>query len=439
MTAGRGIANPAAAAANHPVRPAGYNGRTTPGEPPMPATTPGWDDDDRIGVPTAGRAATLPRPPESAAFEPHVELREGETELGRPPQVPAALDLLSDADRTRLRQLDEEQAAKDLAEAERFLATDPSGLGWLGWLGTPLVLAFLVGSVGLTGLFAFNQVLALLANLAVQPVWVQYVGYGGLGLFGACILFAFARFAYFYARLRRNQQLQIKGLEELARRTRLRWLAAAKTTEAREQLETYLRNYPLDTEKDRKALLAVALTDEAQARLRAVREQLLDPAKFASSVQWFARFHDAFQAELDAAAETRVKHWGSRIWVVTALAPNAVVDTGATLFYAVSMLTDLCRLYNVRAGGTGTGVLLGRVFFNAYLAGQGTEWEKLVEDQYDQMFHEALGVVGVGVGSNLAGKVLGKVGARATTGYLNRVLLVRLGRYATRLLRPVAK
>jgi hypothetical protein len=115
------------------------------------------------------------------------------------------------------------------------------------------------------------------------------------------------------------------------------------------------------------------------------------------------------------------------------------VDTGATLFYAVSMLTDLCRLYNVRAGGTGTGVLLGRVFFNAYLAGQGTEWEKLVEDQYDQMFHEALGVVGVGVGSNLAGKVMGKVGARATTGYLNRVLLVRLGRYATRLLRPVAR
>ena len=38
-----------------------------------------------------------------------------------------------------------------------------------------------------------------------------------------------------------------------------------------------------------------------------------------------------------------------------------------------------------------------------------------------------------------AGKVLGKVGARATTGYLNRVLLIRLGRYSARLLRPVAK
>jgi putative membrane protein len=230
----------------------------------------------------------------------------------------------------------------------------------------------------------------------------------------------------------------VKGIEELARRTRLRWLAAAKTTEAREQLERYLREYPLDSQKDRQALLAAGLTDEAQARLKAVREQLLDPEKFASSDQWFTRFRDEFQAELDVAAEARVKYWASRIWVVTAVAPNAVVDTGATLFYAVSMLTDLCRVYQVRAGRTGTGVLLGRVFFNAYLAGQGAEWEKVVEDQYDQLFHDALNVVGVGVGSNLAGKVLGKVGARATTGYLNRVLLVRLGRYTARLLRPGA-
>ena len=58
---------------------------------------------------------------------------------------------------------------------------------------------------------------------------------------------------------------------------------------------------------------------------------------------------------------------------------------------------------------------------------------------YDQLFHEAMNVVGVGVGSNFAGKILGKVGARATTGYLNRVLLIRLGRYSIRLLQPVSK
>jgi len=409
----------------------------------MPSGQPaGWDDDDaRIGVPTAGRTAAppLPHADTGPAPDPALELREGETELGRPPQVPDALALLSDRDRARLRQMEEEQAAHELAEAELLIAADPTGLGWLGWFGTPLAFAFLVGSAGLAGLFVANQVLSVLAALAAQPPWAQYVGYAGLALFGGCVVYAFLRFAYLYSTLRRNRQVQTRGLAELARRTRLRWLAFAKSAEAKAQLEGYLRAYPLDTEKDRRLLLNAGVADEVQGRLRAVRAELLDPARFASSDQWFARFRDDFQGDLDAVADARVKYWASRIWVVTAVAPNAMVDSGATLFYTFSLLTDLCRVYNLRAGRAGTAVLLGRVFFNAYLAGQGAEWEKVVEDQYDQLFHDALGVVGVGVGSNVAGKVLGKVGARATTGYLNRVLVIRLGRYAARLLRPVAR
>ena len=401
-------------------------------------------DDARIGVPTASRAGTGGLTPPARQDSPPVrpediELREGETELGRPPQVPAGLALLSDADRTRLRQMEEEQAARELAEAELLIASDPSGLAWLGWFGSPLAFAFLIGMAGLAGLFVFNQVTSVLAQLATQPEWAQYAGYGGLILLGGCVLFAFLRLAYLYATLRRSRQIRIKGLEELSRRTRLRWLAFAKSAEAKEQLERYLREFPLHAEKERKTLRNLGVTDEMQTRLRLVRDELLDPARFSSSDQWFARFRDGFQGELDTAAEDRVKYWASRIWVVTAVAPNALVDSGATLFYTFSMLADLCQVYNLRVGRTGTAVLLGRVFFNAYLAGQGAEWEKVVEDQYDQLFHEAMNVVGVGVGSNLAGKVLGKVGARATTGYLNRVLVIRLGRYAVRLLRPVAK
>jgi len=398
-----------------------------------------WDDDARIGVPVAGRRVVAEPAPRSwvPSHDPDLELREGETELGRPPQVPAALTLLSEADRTRLREMDEEHAAKELPEAEMLLAADPSGFGWLKWFGTPLALALLTGSAGLAGLFVFNQVLSVLNALAAQPAWAQYTGYAGLALFGCCVLFAFLRFALLYARLVRNRQVQVKGLEELSRRTRLRWLSFAKSAEAKEQLEAYVRCYPLETEKDRRALAKLGLTDEMQVRMRAVRTELLDPAKFASSEQWFGRLRDGFQGELDAAAESRIKYWASRIWVVTALSPNALVDSGSALFYTFSMLGDLLRIYNLRAGRTGTAVLLSRVFFNAYLAGQSVEWEKVVEDQYDQLFHEAMGVVGVGVGGNVAGKILGKVGARATTGYLNRVLLIRLGRYATRLLRPV--
>ena len=127
-----------------------------------------WDDDVRIGVPTANRGGVAaPHVRQRAPSpDPDIELREGETELGRPPQVPSGLALLSDADRTRLRQMEEEQASKELAEAEMLIASDPTGLGWLGWFGTPLVLAMLVGSVGLAGLFVFNQVLSVEEILA---------------------------------------------------------------------------------------------------------------------------------------------------------------------------------------------------------------------------------------------------------------------------------
>ncbi|HUR53252.1 MAG TPA: DUF697 domain-containing protein, partial [Gemmataceae bacterium] len=321
----------------------------------MSATNDPHEWDDRIGVPTAGRGSAVPVPNGRLETGPAEELvlRAGETELGRPPQVPTHLSALSDDDRLALHRLDEEQAARDIAEAEAMIVADPSGLGWLGWIGSPLALAAGVGATGLAGIFVFNQTLSVIANLSQQPLWAQYAGFAGLGLFGFCVLFAFLRLVFLYATLRRNRQIRTRGLAELSRRTRLRWLAVAKSAEAKLQLETYLRLYPLDTEKDRRVLVRLGLPDEVQAKLRAVRADLLDPEKFASTDQWFARFRDGFQSELDAAAEARIRYWGSRVWVVTAVAPNALVDTGATMFYTFSMVADLCQIYNLRAGRTG--------------------------------------------------------------------------------------
>ncbi|HEY1189549.1 MAG TPA: hypothetical protein VGE74_18025, partial [Gemmata sp.] len=126
------------------------------------------DDEFRIGVPGIGRAALapalappVPRGTESGA-PPELELRPGETELGRPPQVPSDLAQLSDADLTALKLLDDEQAARDVAEAELLLTSDPTGLGWLGWFGSPLAFAALLGLTGVLGVFLFNQTVQLL-------------------------------------------------------------------------------------------------------------------------------------------------------------------------------------------------------------------------------------------------------------------------------------
>src|SRR4051794_38912012 len=224
-----------------------------------------WDADDRIGLPRPGsRPAVLPRPGPHRGDEPpgspEPELRPGDTDLGRPPQVPAAAAPLTDDDRRRLREAEEEQALRDLAEAEEMVASDPAVMRWAGWFAHPLAAAFLVGAAGVLGLYLYSQVLTVLANLATQPVWAQYAGYAALTLLSIAVLYSMLRLMVLYARLRRNRQVRLKGLEELHARTRLRWLAHAKTAEAKTQIEGYLRTYPIDTDRGRKVLARVGVT-----------------------------------------------------------------------------------------------------------------------------------------------------------------------------------
>ena len=392
------------------------------------------DLDDRPGFPRGGVAV----PPRPTRVEPEAdfELRDGETGLGRPPQIPIDARPLSDDDRRRLRLAEEEDALADLAEAEELAASDPAVLGWLGWVGHPLAGAFLAGSAGALGLFLYSQALIILGAIALQPPLIQYVGYMVLALLGALVMYSSLRMLSLFVKLQRNRQIRLDGLAELQSRTRLRWLASAKTAEARERLARYIADYPLSSPP--RKLARLGLDAPTVAKLMQVRERLADPAAFASSDDWFLRFRHDFQTPLDEIADARLRYWANRAMLVTAISPNGLVDSTASIYFGFSMVADLCQIYNLRAGRAGTAVLLGRVFFNAYLAGRLNDVEGLIEGHADHAFEQAFSAVGVGVGSNVASKFLGKVGAKATTGYLNRLMLLRLGKYCCRLLRPIA-
>ncbi len=404
------------------------------------------EDDDRLGVPTA----TAPRPPASAGaavpFVPAVApapvagltLREGETDLGRPEQVPTHQQVLSADDHQALRAEEDRRAAEELARLEEMMAADPEAFRWAGWFASPLAFTLLLGSVGLAGLFLFNQVMALLASLAVQPAWVQYAGYSAVALLGGAVLVAMLRVLVLYVRLKRNQQVRLAVLGELQQRTRLRWLAKAKTDEARERVVEYVRAYPIGTEKERKKLHLLGLTDARVTALEVARGDLLDPARYTSLERWFDRFRAGFQGVLDEAAAERVAYWSKRTGAVTAVSPNAFVDGAATLYHGFAMIGDLCRLYNLRAGRTGTAVLLGQVFFYSYLAGQLNDLETLTSDHLETALSPLSDVAAAGAVGGVAAKLGGKLGSKALSGALNYVLLRRLGKYACRLLRPVA-
>jgi uncharacterized membrane protein YcjF (UPF0283 family) len=286
-------------------------------------------------------------------------------------------------------------------------------------------------------LFVFSQVTSTLAAVATLPTALQYGCWVLLGVLVGLVLFAAGRFLVFYLRLRPNQPVKLQSLTALSQRTRLRRLVQEKKDEARAWLQTYLSEYPLTEHRDRKALNQLGLTEEHLGRLAAVRTELLDGDRFAGTDQWLDDFRGRFQAIIDEAAAGRVSYFAARVAIMTAASPNTLIDTLLTGYCSFNLLGDLCRLYNLRVTRLGTGVLLVRVFFNAYLAGQLNELEGVTETGIEGL----VGQSGVHFGSMAmdatVGKVIGKVGARAASGALNYFLLRRLGRYAARLLRPV--
>jgi uncharacterized membrane protein YcjF (UPF0283 family) len=378
-------------------------------------------------MPTSPAPAPFQRA-EPARFEPRPDdLDEGEARL---PQAPVALDELKPGELPKeLTPLDEE-----LRRAAELMACEPTVFGLPSIFGHPLVGLVMLAAAGLLGLFMFNQVASAITAINTLPETVRWAGWGFFGLLTLAVVYAVVRLAILYIRLRRNKQLRLQGLIELEKRTHLRWLINAKRHEAYTQLEAYLREYPAETDKERKRLTAIGVTgDDLYALVRA-REKLLDRDRWADTDAWFDGFRETFQAKLDEAAARRVSYWARRTAFATAVSPNALADTGLTLYFSFALLADLCTIYNLRAGRLGTMVLLSRVFFNSYLAGQMNEMEGWTADQIQQLVEPHLPTSEL-----VLGKVFSKLGAKASAGAVNYLLLTRLGKYGCRLLRPVVR
>lgn len=345
-------------------------------------------------------------------------------------QVPATLAVPKAGEVAR----EETPLQEELRRASELMNSEPTVFGLPSIVSHPIVGLFLLAAAGLLGLFAFNQVASAITAINTMPETLRWLGWTGLGLLGGIVLYAVLRFLFIYVRLRRNKQLRLQGLIELEKRTRLRWLINSKRHEAYSQLEAYLREYPLNSDRDRKRLAGVGLTGEELAAVAQERQKLLDRGRWSDADAWLGGFRDAFQSRLDEVAARRVAYWSRRSAFTTAVSPNALADTGLTLYCSFAMLTDLCVIYNLRAGRLGTMVLLSRVFINSYMAGQIQELEGWTADQIQHLVDPHLPASEL-----VLGKIFSKIGAKASAGAVNYLLLKRLGKYGCRLLRPVTR
>ena len=370
--------------------------------------------------------------PEEDATQPRQTEPPRNTHLGVPSSLPEAAEPLTDRDRRTLEKRRERIEREKEAEAERRLEEELSKsrhfIRLPDFIFHPTVILFLIIAAGLFALFALAQTASILTAIQELPAALQYVAWGSLLVILGAVIYAALRLGFSYLRLRKNRQVPLPGLRELARRTELHHVARQKQWEATNRLKDYLRDYPLENRRTKSFLRDCGLDDDGMRELVAWKDRLLEADGFTDSESWLHDFRHSFQSHLDHAAAGRRAYCARRTAVKTAVSPNPLVDSLISLYYGYTLISDLCQVYRLRVGGIGTALILGHVFINAYLAGKADEGEEITESFVESLF---------GAGGKLAAEVGGKVVSKGAAGAFNYLLMNRLGKTAANLLRPV--
>lgn len=162
--------------------------------------------------------------------------------------------------------------------------------------------------------------------------------------------------------------------------------------------------------------------------LVAAHADLLNP-RHGHTHKWLEELNEHFLSPLDAVAQQRVKHYAKRVGVKTALAPMGYMDSTIVIVNSYLLLTDLCDLYNIRAGRWGTLRLLVRLAFNTAIAGNLDQPAEMLEQELRDSVQDWT--------ATIAAQFVGKLVAKVAEGGTNALLIYRLGKAAIRELRPL--
>ena len=157
---------------------------------------------------------------------------------------------------------------------------------------------------------------------------------------------------------------------------------------------------------------------------------LLNESDRITSDDWIAQFKDQILRPLDEAAEGKIRQVSKSIGIQTAISPYPLVDACVVIYSSFNMLTQLCRIYNLRLDALTLLRLAGRAFTQAFIAGS---LEQLpVEDWLTDTVNSALLPLG-----RIKIPYVGSLLAPGIQGVANGVMISRLGRSAQRMLRPI--
>ncbi len=323
----------------------------------------------------------------------------------------------------------EEKAAAAAVPPPAEPAPAAGGLLLPSWLRRSYFLVT-VAVVALFGLLIFSQAVNALAMASALPVWAQYLLLIPLGLCAVALLGICAGLVHAWFRLRTVRQVDIAALDELRRREETRRDALGHYQAARTSLEEYLKKYPLEG-----GAVRLASAGCGAARLEElVRERNYLIGREVDSRSWLEDFRIHFQGVLDAAAAERVNSWAIKAAGCVMASPVPLLDAGLVLGISLKMIKDVAALYNARAGGLSSLVLLNRAIFAAFIAGVA---EQSMEKTGEMLGQELSGALGESTLGAFGAGALKLMGPKLGEGAINALFVRRLGRAAIRMLQPL--
>ncbi|HUY33866.1 MAG TPA: YcjF family protein [Pirellulales bacterium] len=396
---------------------------------------PPEDPDDLVGIPVRppGRVSTEFRAaPRSSTAE--IGGRNAADEaipLGNPTSVTAVSpEAQSRRDAERYRE-DADQVLRKVLQAD---AERTNGI--LRRTCRRLFTTAVAVVAGFGGLLLCTQLIQAIQILTTWPSWWQGIGWVALVACFLLVLWSLGRLIWFFVRFRRNRPLTRRLLDE---REHLRELGSHVHAAAREQLSTFMREYPLDQADQRGFLRRWGMPESEFEMMKRKRSDLLGAGNLQDSKAWQESFETCFLKPLDAAAGKIIRDNALLTAAKTAICPFALLDMAVVVYRGTSMLGSLCRVYQLRAGPLDMLYLFALVMGQAFFAGEVEEHGEEIASSLTEAVPIALHGVGISALDWVPGMPpgLGKLAGKAGQGLANGLLLKRIGRSACELLRPL--
>ncbi|MBN2064378.1 MAG: DUF697 domain-containing protein [Sedimentisphaerales bacterium] len=283
-------------------------------------------------------------------------------------------------------------------------------------------------------LILISQIVSFANDIKALPWPYNILAASLAGIFALILTLVIIKLIWQIVRLQRSPAINIKAISTLQQRQRFQKQLQEHSSQAQEQLQNFLREYPLHND-GRKRLISIGLSGQQADDLITARDYLLTKDSPCEAEHWLEDFDRRFQSILDQLAHSRVRQYALRAGAGTALSPISAIDQMIVIYSSTAMIKDLLFIYQLRPAFGQTAVILTQALLNTYLSGMIEETTRSAADSIGDSVSQWTG----NLGGILGGSLIKSIGARTAEAALNALLISRLGNKAISQLQPCRK